>query len=396
MSDNDTAVSVHAPDADAVTLVEFDRDGATEQARRSLVRNGDQWVGAVPDGTAYGLVVVGVGGRFDASKVLVDPHAIEVLFPPTSDRQAATVRGVSNVGRTPLAVARRLAPPRPQRPTDRGLVVYEVHVRGMTIRQSHENGRSRDHNRDFNGDGARPGTYRALIGQLDRLAALGFSVLELMPVHQSDPQEGSYWGYMPLVFGAVNRQYAATDDPADELAELVAAAHERDIEVWIDVVFNHTTEVGAGGPMYNLRGLADGDYYRLGANGAYIETTGCGNDINTARPAVQSLIVRSLDLFADLGIDGFRFDLASVLSRHAPFIALLDDWAASRGVRMIAEPWDAVGTHQLGRAWPGVGWMQWSDRFRGHARFPTRRTRSRRRRDAAGPRQPRPVRSTAP
>jgi len=212
-------------------------------------------------------------------------------------------------------------------------------------------------------DGVR-GTYRALIGQLDRLASLGFSVLELMPVHQNDPQEGSYWGYMPLVFGAVHRQYAATDDPAGELADLVAAAHEHDIEVWIDVVFNHTTEVDGSGPTYNLRGLADGDYYRLDDAGAYIETTGCGNDVDTSSPAAQGLIIWSLDQFADLGIDGFRFDLAPVLSRHVPFIASLDEWASRRGVRMIAEPWDAVGTHELGRAWPGVGWMQWSDRYR--------------------------------
>ena len=342
-------VHVHSPDATSVTVLTFSPDGSEETGRAALTRHGDVWLGTVPEGTVYGLVAEGDGSRFDSSKVLVDPFAADVVFPDAFDRRAATKRAKPNTGRAPLAVARAGRSPQRQRQTSRGLIVYEAHVRGMTIGHS---------------DRHAPGTYRALIGELDRLATLGFSVLELMPVHQNDPQEGSYWGYMPLVFGAVHRQYASTGDPAGELAELIAAAHDRDIEVWIDVVFNHTTEVGAMGPTYNLRGIADGEYYRLDEHGGYIETTGCGNDLDTATPATQDLIVSSLDRLADLGVDGFRFDLAPVLSRHTPFIAALDQWAARRGVRMIAEPWDAVGTHALGRRWPGVGWMQWSDRFR--------------------------------
>ena len=350
---SDVAVHVHAPDATSVAVVTFTSDGSSEVSRQALTRDGDGWVGSVPEGTVYGLVADGEGPRFDASKVLVDPFAAEVVFPSGFDRLAATKGGQPNVGKAPLAVARAPRPPAPQRQSTRGLVVYEAHVKGMTVGHP---------------DREAPGTYRALIGELDRIAALGFSVLELMPIHQNDPQEGSFWGYMPLVFGAVHCQHASADDPAGELAELVAAAHERDVEVWIDVVFNHTTEVDAHGPTYNLRALADGDYYRLDERGGYIETTGCGNDLNTAVPATQELIVASLDRFADLGVDGFRFDLAPVLSRHAPFIAALDEWAARRGVRMIAEPWDAAGTHELGREWPGVGWMQWSDRFRDDGR----------------------------
>ena len=212
----------------------------------------------------------------------------------------------------------------------------------------------------------RPGTFAALGTQLPRLAALGITVIELLPVHQNDPQEGSYWGYMPLAFGAVHRQYAAGDDAAAELAAFIAAAHEHDIEVWLDVVFNHTTEVDATGPTYNLRGLSDGAYYRLHDDGSYIETTGCGNDIDAASPAAQDLIVWALDRFADLGVDGFRFDLARgaracTTAVHRP--------ARRRGPRgaacaMVAEPWDALGTHQLGAPGPGDGWLQWNDRFR--------------------------------
>jgi glycogen operon protein len=341
-------VQVYSPQASSVTLVTFSNDGSTENGRIELRRDGDYWRGEVGAGTVYGLVAQGDDDRVDASKVLLDPYATEVAFPPGFDRGLATKRGKPNSGQGPLAVARPPRSPRPPRLTSRGLVVYEAHVRGMT--------------RLVGGDDA--GTYRAMIGQLDRLAGLGFTVLELLPVHQNDPQEGSYWGYMPLAFGAVHRQYAAGEDAAEELAALVSAAHEHDIEVWLDVVFNHTTEVDANGPTYHLRGLADGEYYCLDEQRRYIETSGCGNDINTAAPAAQDLIVWSLDRLADLGVDGFRFDLAPVLSRHRPFIALLDEWAGRRGVRMIAEPWDAVGTHELGRAWPGAGWMQWSDRFR--------------------------------
>jgi isoamylase len=342
------ALRVFSPDATAATLVTFVNDGSAETDRAELRRDGAFWLGELAAGTVYGLVIEGDGGRFDASKVLLDPYATEVVFPPGFDRRAATKRGTPNSGLGPLAVARPPRPPQPQRLTSRGLVVYEAHVGGMT--------------RLAGGDDA--GTYRGMIGQLDRLAALGLTVLELLPVHQNDPQEGSYWGYMPLAFGAVHRQYAAGPDAAEELAGLVAAAHDRDIEVWLDVVFNHTTEVDANGPTYHLRGLADGDYYRLDDRDRYIETTGCGNDIDTSSPAAQDLIVWSLDRLADLGVDGFRFDLAPVLSRHRPFVAQLDAWAGRRGVRMIVEPWDAVGTHELGRAWPGAGWLQWSDRYR--------------------------------
>jgi glycogen operon protein len=230
--------------------------------------------------------------------------------------------------------------------------VYEVHVRGLTAAKPGI---------------AAPGTFRALIGELDRIAALGFTVVELLPVHQNDPQEGSYWGYMPLAFGAVHRQYAA-GDPVAELAELIAAAHDRSLEVWLDVVYNHTTEVDAAGPTYHLRGLADADYYRLGPDGTYLVTTGCGNDVDASSTAAEELIMLSLDRYADLGADGFRFDLASVLSRHRPLIARLDAWAARRGVTMVAEPWDAAGTYELGRSWPGRGWMQWNDRYRDDVR----------------------------
>lgn len=353
-----------------MVVVVVGTDGVTELDRWPLVREGDDWVGTIGAGTNYGIVADGDAPWFDPSKMLVDPAARDVCFPAGHDRQIARERGVANLGHSPLAVARPPRPPRPPRHSSRTPVIYEAHVRHLTrSRPDHGVTRGADVGDAANGrPGIAPGTYAALAGELDRLATLGVSVIELLPVHQRDPQEGSEWGYMPLVFGAVERRYAATDDPGRELADLVSAAHERDIEVWLDVVFNHTTEVGHSGPTYHLRGLADDEYYRHTPDGGYVETTGCGNDLDTSSLAAQDLVMASLDALADLGVDGFRFDLASVLARHRPFIARLDEWAAMRSVRLIAEAWDAVGTHEVGRAWSGNGWMQWNDHFRDDVR----------------------------
>jgi isoamylase len=340
-------VRVRAPRATAVTLVQFDRTGV-ELGRRPLARQGDGFLGAVPEGTVYGLVADGDGPRFDPSKVLLDPWAAEVWFPPGHDRALAERRGADNTGGGPLAVARPLPAARPPRPTSRGRVVYEAHVRGLTRLA----------------DVAAPGTFAALVEQLPRLARLGVTVLELLPVHQNDPQEGSYWGYMPLAFGAVERGYGSADD----LAEVVAAAHRLDMEVWLDVVFNHTTEVDAAGPTYSQRGLDDAAFYRLRPDGSYVETTGCGNDLDVTSPVAQDLVMWSLERLADLGVDGFRFDLAVVLAHDTAFIDAVTAWAQRRGVTLVAEPWDADGGHLLGRSWPVSGWKHWNDRFRDDVR----------------------------
>ncbi len=346
-------IRVRAPHARSVTLVEADRNGA-EGGRQALACDATgTFTADVPEGTVYGLVADGDGPRFDQTKLLLDPWAREVWFPPGHDRDLATQFGVHNAGRGPLAIAAAPGPRHSPRPTSRGHVVYEVHVRGVTRRR----------------DVDAPGTFAALVDELPRLAQLGITVIELLPVHQNDPQEGSYWGYMPLAFGAVHRQYAAGDDAAGELAELVAAAHAVDIEVWLDVVFNHTTEVDAAtGPTYSQRGLDDASFYRLRDDGSYIETTGCGNDIDVTSPVAQDLVLWSLDRLADLGVDGFRFDLAAVLAHDRAFLELLGTWATERRVVLVAEPWDAVGTHLLGTAWPVPGWRHWNDAFREHGR----------------------------
>lgn len=334
-----------APDATSVRLTT-----ATED--RELTRSGDRWHGAVEEGERYGIVATGPdGSRFSSARTLVDPDATTVWFHDEHRRDAALPDAGPNHRIAPRAVA--VPWPAPQRPrwTTRPLMIHEVHVRGMTRLRADDDA----------------GTFRALIDELPRLRSLGVSVLELLPVHQFDPDEDNYWGYMPLVFGAVHRQYAAGDDANLELRELITAAHDQDIEIWLDVVFNHTTEEDEFGPTYNLRGLADPHWYALLEDGSYVDEAGCGNIVDTHSEVARDLIMASLDRFADLGVDGFRFDLATVLGRNPDFVRSIGDWAERRGVRLVSEAWDLV-RYQVGRDWPDPRWMQWNGRYRDDVR----------------------------
>ncbi len=302
-----------------------------------------------------GSVQVPVGARYvvavDADRLALDPRATEVWFPPGHSR-ASNERGSHLDPATfPRAVAAPWPAARPQRHTTRPLVVYEAHVRGLTKARSRPDA----------------GTFRAATAELARLADLGVSVLELLPVHQFDPDEGNYWGYMPLVFGAVHRQYAAGDHPAEELADLVSAAHDHDIEVWIDVVVNHTTEADPAGPDYTLRILDEREYYVVRPDGSYLDDAGTGNVVDAHSPQSRRLIMEALDRFADLGVDGFRFDLAAVLARDPDFVRAIGDWGERRGVRLIAEPWD-MARYLLGPDFPDQRWMQWNGEFRDDVR----------------------------
>lgn len=317
-------VRVYSPGASRVEVRV--REGATV----SLERDANDWIGSVQADDRYQIVV-------DNGPGLVDPYATEVWFGPahTRDRHDA------------WAVASAWPAARPQRRTNRPLIVSEAHVRGITKLR----------------DRADAGTFAALGDELPRLALLGVSVLELLPVHQFDPAEPNYWGYMPLAFGAVHRNYAHSAAPATELADLVSAAHEVDIEVWLDVVLNHTTEEDRAGPTYNLRGLADRDYYVVNEDGTYVNDAGCGNIIDAASSVAQELLLTSLERLADLGVDGFRFDLAAVLARDPAFVRSIGDWAERRGIRLIAEPWD-LARYLAGRDFPDTRWAQWNGKFR--------------------------------
>lgn len=312
--------AVHAPAATRVSVfVAHDDDRAVETA---MVRSADgMWrIDAEATlGDRYWFVVDGVGP-------LLDPDAADVLL--TTDGPRSVIRGPWP-RRTPMTV-------RHDDP-----IVYELHVRGFAR------------------------TFRGCIDHLDYLVDLGVNTIELMPVHPFDTTH-NYWGYMPLVWGAVHRGYATDDDAAAELAELIDAAHRRDIEVWLDVVFNHTGEGQATMPTWSLRGFDDANAYLHREDGSYNDDAGCGNVVNPADPYVRELVMNALHRFADLGVDGFRFDLASILTRDGGgLIEQITAWAATRNVRLIAEPWD-LAEYQVGK-WPHP-WKQWNDRFRDDVR----------------------------
>ncbi|MGE5294425.1 MAG: glycogen debranching protein [Solirubrobacterales bacterium] len=304
------------------------------------------------------------GHLFDAEKVLFDPFAETVFFPPEFSRDAAQRPG-PNDGRAVLGVLPRQAPsfswgeafpPRHTHDT----IVYELHVKGFTARAN--SGVTRK----------KRGTFLGLIEKIPYMKDLGVTVVELLPVHQFDPQEGNYWGYMTLSFFAPHQAYAVRD-AVTEFREMVRAFHRAGIEVWLDVVYNHTCESDEAGPTYSYRGIDNRSYYLLDPTGRYQDHSQCGNTTRCAHPSVRALIWRSLQHWGKrMGVDGFRFDLASVFTRDdsgrvdldAPaVITEISTLAVDLDLCLVAESWD-VGAFLLGRSFPGLSWRQWNGQFR--------------------------------
>jgi isoamylase len=318
-------IRVHAPDASEVHVVSrscHEPTGESSVTARHEPEIG--WIAevALEPGDLYWIVV-------DGGPPLLDPHCRALVHTPDGPRSMWREAWSPHAQGQPLAT-----PP----------VVYELHVRGF--------GR----------------TFVGCVEHLDHVSSVGANVVELMPVHPFDPSD-NYWGYMPLVWGAVHGEFAA--DPlaaAEELAALVAAVHERGMHVWLDVVFNHTGEGDAAMPTRSLRGLDDRRLYRHRADGSYTDDSGCGNDIDPSHPYVRVLVLEALDRYADLGVDGFRFDLASLLTRDGgELVRQVTEWAERRGVTLVAEPWD-LASYQVGSpVWP-ASWLQWNDRFRDDVR----------------------------
>ena len=309
------------------------------------------------------------GHRFDPRKVLLDPFSRSVYFPPGFSRAAASKPGPTD-GKAPLgrllksrSVTRPDAASRPRHTYD--LIVYELHVKGFTARSN---------------SGVSPekrGTFAGLAEKIPYLKDLGITAVELLPVHQFDPREGNYWGYMTLNFFSPHRDYAS-GDPFREFRTMVDAFHAAGIEVWLDVVYNHTSEAGANGPTYSYRGIDNTSYYITRRdNGEYIDHTGCGHTMNCAHQAVRALVLSSLHHWTTrMAVDGFRFDLASIFTRtldgsvntvDPPLVAEIGLLGYLGEVRLIAEAWD-IGSYLLGRSFPGLMWRQWNGQFRDDVR----------------------------
>jgi isoamylase len=311
---------------------------------------------------------------FDPEKVLLDPYARSVHFPPGFDRKAAARRG-SNAGKAPLGLIHPEQccflwgdDQRPRHESD--LVIYELHVRGFTARAN------------SGVDAGNRGTFAGIVEKIPYLKDLGVTAVELMPVFQFDPQEGSYWGYMPLNFFSPHHLYArqaAECRQHHEFREMVKALHEARIEVILDVVYNHTTEGDHHGPMYSFQGIDNSTYYLMTGDlrKPFADFSGTGNTLHCANRYVRKMILDSLRYWVtEMHVDGFRFDLASVFARNADGSVNLEDPPIFGDlmadpdlceIRLIAEPWD-ISAYQLGRAFPGTRWCQWNGRFRDEVR----------------------------
>ncbi len=367
--------------ATSVTLLVYGADDVTtpmlELAHDPLVhKTGRIWhcmvtAARVPGAAYYAYQVGGPsGGRnhFVPAKVLCDPYAHRLHFPAGFARDAARGDGPNEgravLGQLPRASWAREPDPAPGPRHTHDTVVYEAHVKGFTARENSEV------------TAAHRGTFSGLVEKIPYLVELGITVLELLPVQQFDPQEGNYWGYMTLNFFAPHDAYAA-EEPVAEFREMVAAMHAAGIEVWLDVVYNHTCEGDRSGPTYHLRGIDNDSYYLVAEDGSYLDDSGCGNTTQGADLAVRALVLRSLRHWAEQGVDGFRFDLASILARDAdgridpnsapPLVSEIGALAAQLDVTVVAEAWD-MGAYLLGRSFPGIMWRQWNGRFRDDVR----------------------------
>ncbi|HXM26520.1 MAG TPA: isoamylase [Chthoniobacterales bacterium] len=310
---------------------------------------------------------------FDPEKILLDPYAKALFFPPEFSRERAQKPG-SNAGQSPLGVlapratSNKLASvPPPRHYSD--AIIYEMHVRGFTA--SPGSGVAAE----------RRGTFAGIIEKIPYLVDLGVTIVELMPVHQFDPQESNYWGYMTLNFFCPHLGYASQPEaPVEEFRELVSALHSHGIEVILDVVYNHTTEADHLGPTYSFKGIDNAGFYLMTSDPThpYANFSGTGNTLNPTNPFIRSLILDSLRYWVtEMGVDGFRFDLATILTRREdggidsedpPLLSAMRTDPVLRQVRLIAEPWDAGGAYQLGTGFPGMFWHQWNGQFRDDVR----------------------------
>jgi glycogen operon protein len=248
-------------------------------------------------------------------------------------------------------------------------IIYEMHIRGFT---RHPNSAVGEKTR---------GTYAGLIEKIPYLQQLGITAVELLPVFQFDPWDAprgktNYWGYAPVAFFAPHQAYSSRHDPlgpVDEFRDMVKALHRAGIEVILDVVFNHTAEGDQSGPTFCFRGIDNPTYYILEEGGArYANYTGCGNTLNANHPIVRRMIVDSLRYWVgEMHVDGFRFDLASILTRDAsghplsqpPVLWDIESDPVLAGTKLLAEAWDAAGLYQVG-SFVGDAWKEWNGRFR--------------------------------
>ena len=385
--------SLFSANATKVELCLFDNDGETEIERIELPEYTDEvWHGFLPDarpGTVYGYRVHGPyapeeGHRFNPNKLLIDPYAKGLVGhlkwdPALFGYQMESMDDLTYDERdsAPFMPKCRVIDPAftwgndrpPQIPWEH-TVLYEAHVRGMTMRHPAVPEELR-------------GTFRGLTAPevIQHIKSIGVTAVELLPVHMfvDDSQLlekdlVNYWGYNTISFFAPARRYASVPDFAfSEFKEMVARLHGANLEVILDVVYNHTAEGNERGPTLSFKGIDNASYYRLlpDQKRYYINDTGTGNTVNLSHPRVIQLVTDSLRYWVEeMHVDGFRFDLGTILAREpygfdqqSGFLRAVGQDPVLSQVKLIAEPWDCgPGGYQVGGFAPG--WAEWNDRYR--------------------------------
>jgi len=380
--------SIFARHATKATLViDYLPQGATQPVRHQFIldplenRTGDMWhilLLTQQQNFRYGYRFDGPkssdgrGTVYDYSKILIDPCCSRLV--PRQWGQGATY------GTEPCCMINAhdfdWQDDRPLKTPLAQTIIYELHVRGFT-----------------RGKGAgvtAPGTYRGIIDKIPYLKDLGITAVELMPVTEFDendvvftrPDSGerlkNFWGYNPVSFFALHSGYAAQPQQAlSEFKEMVRALHRAGIEVFLDMVFNHSGEGGYQGTTSSFRGIDNQVYYLLGNDSEYLNFSGCGNTMNCNHPVVRELLITALRYWVtEMHIDGFRFDLASILGRdrqghvlaNPPMIEVIGEDPVLRDTKMIAEAWDAAGLYQVGSFSSDSRWAEWNGRFRDDVR----------------------------
>jgi glycogen operon protein len=365
-------------------------------------RTGDVWhvwVEGISPGQLYAYRVDGPyepneGHRFNFNRLLIDPYATAISrlppldfasargYDPSAPEQDLSLSKMDNSRSMPKCVF--VNEPfdwegdQPPRHPWSKTVIYETHVRGFTIHPKS----GVEH----------PGTYRGLMEKISYLKTLGVSAVELMPVQEfnetsstrRNPQTGqplrNYWGYDPVVFFAPKASYSSSGGLGQqklEFKEMVRALHNADIEVILDVVFNHTAEGNELGPTLCFRGMDNAIFYTLADDKRYYKDfTGTGNTVNANHPVVRDHILAALRYWmVEMHVDGFRFDLASVLGRdgtgkllaNAPLLERIAEDPILRDVKIIAEAWDAAGAYEVG-SFSERRWAEWNGRYRDDVR----------------------------
>ena len=340
------------------------------------------------EGQRYGYRVYGTwapeyGSRFNAAKLLIDPYAHKLdgelqysaeiyghVAPDGTGAGDTTVRDDrDSAGFVPYSVVTDYRAREISRPIYSWTqeVIYEAHVQGLTAK-NHEIPESER------------GTYKALghPSTIAHLKEIGVTALELLPIHSYVTEPGiwargrkNHWGYNAIAFSAPHAQYAATDDPTTELQKAVDQLHGAGIEVFLDVVYNHTGEGGVGGPTLSFKGIDNNAWYRHDHNGNYLDVTGCGNTVAASKPHGVRHIIDSLRWWVEVvGVDGFRFDLATALyatdsASDSALMSAIESDSVLRNFKMIAEPWD-ISRYSLGDF--SHPWREWNDRYRDSVR----------------------------